>query len=69
MLKRSRRYDFQLESVPLTREELAKADAVLIATDHSCFDYDLIADSSRLLVDTRNATRRLRKGRERVVYA
>lgn len=69
VLKRSRRYDFQLESVPLTAETLRAADLVLIATDHSAFDYDFIVRESRLIVDTRNATRAVRYGREKIVRA
>ncbi|MGH3056017.1 MAG: UDP binding domain-containing protein, partial [Gaiellaceae bacterium] len=69
VLKRSRRYDFQLDSRPLTAAELQAADAVLIVTDHSAFDYDFIVRESRLVVDTRNATRAVREGRERIVLA
>jgi len=42
-------------SIPLD-EGLGHADAVVILTDHSCFDYQAILDRSRVLVDTRNAT-------------
>ena len=69
VLRRSRRYDFQLTSVPLTAETLTAADAVLIVTDHSSFDYDQIVGASRLVVDTRNATRGVRQGREKIVGA
>lgn len=69
VLKRSRRYDFQLESVAITPAELRRADAVLVATDHSGFDYDLIVRESALVVDTRNATRAVREGREKIVRA
>ena len=68
-LQRSRRYDFQLRSVPLTAEALGAADAVLIATDHSLFDYEFIVRHSRLVVDTRNATRAVRTGRDKIVLA
>jgi UDP-N-acetyl-D-glucosamine dehydrogenase len=68
-LQRSRRYDFGLASTPLTPETLAAADAVLIATDHSVFDYDLIVQHSRLVIDTRNATRHVRTGRDKIVLA
>ena len=68
-LKRSRRYDFGLASVPLTAEELGAADAAVIVTDHACFDYDLIVRASRLVVDTRNATRRVVGQRDKIVYA
>jgi UDP-N-acetyl-D-glucosamine dehydrogenase len=69
VLKRSRRYDFQLESMPLSADTLHAADLVLIATDHGAFDYDFIVRESRLVVDTRNATRAVRFGREKIVRA
>ncbi|MFM8477147.1 MAG: nucleotide sugar dehydrogenase [Planctomycetaceae bacterium] len=46
-----------MQSTPLTPEFLAAQDCVLISTDHSAFDYAFIARHSRLIVDTRNATR------------
>jgi UDP-N-acetyl-D-glucosamine dehydrogenase len=46
-----------MDSTPLTPEFLAAQDCVLISTDHSAFDYAFIAEHSRLIVDTRNATR------------
>jgi UDP-N-acetyl-D-glucosamine dehydrogenase len=69
VLRPSRRYDFQLRSVPLTPASLAAADAVLIATDHSVFDYEHIVQHSRLVIDTRNATHNVREGREKIVRA
>jgi UDP-N-acetyl-D-glucosamine dehydrogenase len=69
VLKPSRKYDFGMESVALDAGALSAADAVVIATDHSCFDYDLIVRSSRLVVDTRNATRNVREGREKIALA
>jgi UDP-N-acetyl-D-glucosamine dehydrogenase len=69
VLKRSRKYDFNMTSVPLTRDELERADAVVIATDHSVFDYDFIVAKSKLVIDTRNATKEVRTGREKIVRA
>lgn len=43
--------------VELKKEVLEKADCVVIATDHSCYDYRLILENSGLLIDTRNATK------------
>ncbi|QDT67218.1 UDP-N-acetyl-D-glucosamine 6-dehydrogenase [Planctomycetes bacterium MalM25] len=43
------------ESVELTPETLAAQDCVLIATDHTKYDYELIAKHAPLIVDTRNA--------------
>jgi UDP-N-acetyl-D-glucosamine dehydrogenase len=68
-LKRSRHYDFNLRSVSLSREELQKAVAVLIATDHSSFDYGFIVEASNLVIDTRNATRSVTRGRDKIVRA
>jgi len=50
-----RKYDLHLTSVPL--DDLSIYDCVLIATDHSVYDYERIVEESRLVVDTRNATR------------
>src|SRR6516165_4137620 len=47
----------KLQSVPLTDEALAGADCVIIATDHSAIDYQLVADQAPLIVDTRNVLR------------
>jgi len=69
VLKRSRHYDFGLRSRELTRELLASMDAVVIATDHTSYDYDFVVAASRLVIDTRNATRKVREGRERIVHA
>lgn len=64
-----RRYDLDMASVELTPENLAQYDCVLIVTDHSGYDYDLIVGNARLVVDTRNATRDVKEGRERIVKA
>lgn len=42
-----------LESVPLTPEILALSDAVVLVTDHSAIDYEMVARHSRLIIDTR----------------
>ncbi len=56
-LPKMRHYDVpELVSCELTKEYLAEQDCVLIATDHSAYDYDFIAQHSKLIVDTRNAT-------------
>jgi len=68
LLGRLRRYNFQLASVKLTPENLAKYDAVLIATDHSSYDYPFIVRHARLVVDTRNATRDVTDYREKIVH-
>lgn len=49
-----------LTSVDLTDEILSLADCVVIATDHSCYDYKRIVNVARLVFDTRGATKTLR---------
>ena len=59
-----------MESQPLTPASIWPAqDCVLIATDHSAYDYDFIVQHARLVVDTRNATRQVVEGREKIVKA
>ncbi len=45
-------------SRPLTRAALRGADCVVILTDHTCFDYRMILNESKLILDTRNAIKR-----------
>jgi UDP-N-acetyl-D-glucosamine dehydrogenase len=68
-LRKTRQYDFPLESRELTAEFLASQDCVLIVTDHSAYDYDFIVRHSNLVLDTRNATKNVRDGREKIVKA
>lgn len=53
-------------TTPLSAELLASADCAVIITNHSAFDYDTIVAQSRAVVDTRNATRDVTEGRERI---
>jgi UDP-N-acetyl-D-glucosamine dehydrogenase len=46
-----------MRAVPLDAVTLAAADCVVIVTDHKVFDYDQIVNKSKLVIDTRNATR------------
>jgi UDP-N-acetyl-D-glucosamine dehydrogenase len=55
ILPKTRRYKFDMKSVKLTKEKLQSYDLVVLSTDHSIFDYKLIAKSSKLIVDSRNA--------------
>jgi UDP-N-acetyl-D-glucosamine dehydrogenase len=48
-----RQHRFDLKSVPLTAENVAGYDFVVLATNHDAFDYELIARHARLIVDTR----------------
>lgn len=55
-----------MQSQALTPEFLANQDCVLIATDHSAYDYDEIVRHSQLVIDTRNATANVTLGREHI---
>jgi UDP-N-acetyl-D-glucosamine dehydrogenase len=46
---------FDLRSTPLTETAVAAADCVVIVTNHSCLDWDMIAAQAPLIVDARNA--------------
>ena len=55
-----------LDSQALTPELLAAQDCVLISTDHSAYDHNFIVKHSRLVLDTRNATKNVTEGREKI---
>jgi UDP-N-acetyl-D-glucosamine dehydrogenase len=60
-----RNYFFDLSTTPLTENSISQYDVmltensisqydvILITTDHDCFDYELIRNSAKLVVDTR----------------
>jgi UDP-N-acetyl-D-glucosamine dehydrogenase len=60
-------YNWEMEGVSLSAEKLQEADCVLIATDHSDFDYDWIVENSKIVVDTRNAARGVKNHRDKIV--
>ena len=58
-----------LTSQELTTGFLADQDCVLISTDHSAYDFEFIVEHSRIVVDTRNATKNVKSGREKIFKA
>ena len=52
--------DSVMTSVELEEARISSADCVVIATDHTCYDYRLIADRASLVFDARGATNNLR---------
>ena len=67
-LHKMRHYDYsQMRSIELTPSNLGTFDCVVIATDHSSYDYQAIVEASPLVVDTRNATRRIARNRNKIV--
>jgi len=53
-------------SVPVTTELLTSVDLVVITTDHSSYDYDLIVEQAPYVFDTRNATKDVKHDREKI---
>ncbi len=62
----TRRYRFKKKSIDLTEKNLSSYDAVIIVTDHDAFNYEKIVKYSNLIVDTRNATKNIKEGREKI---
>ena len=54
-------------SVPLTPARMKTYDCAVVVTDHTGIDYQRLVDHSRTVVDTRNATRRIKRGRNKVI--
>ena len=69
-LPKMRHHDVpDMASSELTPEYLAAQDCVLISTDHSAYDYAFIVKHARMVLDTRNATKNVKEGREKIFKA
>jgi UDP-N-acetyl-D-glucosamine dehydrogenase len=68
-LHTTRKYNFQMESTPITPDLLTKMDVVVIVTDHSDYDFSEIVKHSNLVIDTRNATKGIKGATEKIVMA
>jgi UDP-N-acetyl-D-glucosamine dehydrogenase len=66
---KQREHDLKMVSKKLTPARLRSYDCVLIATDHSSYDYDMIVRHAAVSIDTRNATASVRAGRGKIVKA
>ncbi len=66
---KQREHDLRMTSKKLSAAMLKKYDCILIATDHSSYDYQWILDNAKLVVDTRNATGECKRGRNKIVMA
>ena len=56
-LHQTRDYNFQMSSIDFSAEILAGYDLVILTTDHDVFDYDLILQNAKCIVDTRGRYR------------
>lgn len=55
------------ESQPLTKELLEAQDVVVVTADHDVYDAEFILKHSKALVDTRNLTKNIKDGLEKIV--
>lgn len=54
---------FNLKTSHLDKETLIDMDCILVATDHSHFDYDFILEHSKKIFDTRNVYKGVKSGK------
>ena len=58
---------WQMDTVKDVMKSVKEADAVVIVTNHTAYDYEAIIDSAKFVFDSRNATGKLAKNNEKVV--
>ena len=64
-----RHHDLQMHSVPLTPPSLQSYDCVMIATHHAAYDWQMIAENAKLIIDTRGAMRNVKGKKDHIVQA
>lgn len=64
-----RKYNFRMDSADLTKAYVERCDCIVIATNHTAIDWQLIADSAELVIDTRNEMAALSQVKAHVVQA
>ena len=64
-----REHNLKMTSKKLSAGMLESYDAVLISTDHSDYDYQFIVSNAQLVIDTRNATKDVKRGRKKIIKA
>ena len=57
----------KMSSATLTPELLQKIDCTAIITNHTCYDYNWIVHNSKLILDTRNATKNVKEGKQKIL--
>ncbi len=55
----TRKYKYDMSSVELTEENLHSYDLIVLSTDHDDYDYEYIHKNAKLILDTRNAFKKL----------
>ncbi|MHC4159651.1 MAG: nucleotide sugar dehydrogenase, partial [Planctomycetota bacterium] len=66
---KQRMHDLKMTSKKLSAKMLAGYDVVLISTNHSDYNYNWIVKNARLVIDTRNATAKVRRGHRKIIKA
>lgn len=66
---KQREHDLKMKSLPLTPAMLRSYDAVVISTNHAAYDWAMIGQHAKLIIDTRNAMAGVKKPRARVIKA
>ncbi len=61
-----REHGLEMESTPLSAEMIGGCDLVIVTADHSSINYDWLVEKARHVLDTRNATRKVTAGREKI---
>lgn len=61
-----RRYSFDLKSIELNKENIQSYDCIVVATNHDDFDYPMVLEQAKLIIDTRGVYRGTNKN---VVHA
>ena len=64
-----RHHDLKMTSIDLSPAALERYDGVVVATHHSAYDWQMIADRATLIIDTRNAMKDVKGARENIVKA
>ena len=59
-IPKTREYHFEKDSVEISKDTLKNYDLVLLSTDHSYYDHQMISDNSKIIVDTRNAFKKVK---------
>lgn len=65
-MKNIRLDDKIFRSQPMSEKLLRESDVVVIVTDHTSYDFEWIAAYSKKIIDTRNATKKIRNNREKI---
>jgi UDP-N-acetyl-D-glucosamine dehydrogenase len=68
-LEKGHGFNFEMNSVGLDEQTIASYDGVLVLTDHSKVDYTEVVRAAKLVIDTRNVTKKLARGNEKIVKA